>query len=188
MKKSLKHAIVMLNSFQYPCVFTKKKSSAFTLVEIMVVMVLMGVLLAITVPHFRGMTHTRNLVDAAKMVESELIRSFSLARSEGTSVGLILETVGGTQLFRCEYDGTSGCDSTTKTPLLIDDAILGDAFSIEVDEEKEIFFRAPHGDIIDNASFSGDPNIATIKITHTKSNDIRTLTLYQLSGLIEIGK
>lgn len=166
----------------------QKRNKAFTLVEVLFVLVLLGIITALSAPHFRGFLAKQQLINGVTFVEGTLQDSFSRARSEQMVFGLRIEP-GMVHEVSCPYEiiaGTPACGTPRLEKLLLwDGKPVLETLNLTVDRPGEILFAPPHGDILPNVGFLGDPLEQAFVFTN-KLGEARTLSVYQLSGLINV--
>ena len=168
------------------------KSSAFSLVEMIVVLVLAALLIGMTAPHFKGFFSARELQNAVTFIENSIEEAYSQARSEQQIVGLEFK-VREVEKFTCDFavaPGTqiiTGCIAGTRVTenLLWEGRDIGESLKVTLNSPFTLYLTPPHGDIIDpDSSFIGGEK--SLEITHNKSLDLETIKIHKLSGLVEI--
>jgi len=78
----------------------QKQVKGFTLIEVIVVMVVIGILAGIAIPSFRGFTRSSQVTSAA----NDLVSALNLARSEAVSRAIPVTV--------CKSDDQATCDNT----------------------------------------------------------------------------
>lgn len=72
----------------------RSKSTAFTLIEIVVVLVLMGILFSFAVPNFRSGQQHQKLIESVEDLELSFYESFSRARNTNQNSRLVISSIG----------------------------------------------------------------------------------------------
>lgn len=148
------------------------KKNAFTLVELVITLAIMGILGALVVPSFFEYQRAKNLDISAQLIETSLSQGFSSSRATPRIFGVqALKGSSEIETFECDYP-----DCTQKE---------GKSFSITTDvaiqDDFEVLFLPPHGDISPD-SFEGAS--LDIEVKNGK-NESRILRIYKSSGLTE---
>jgi prepilin-type N-terminal cleavage/methylation domain-containing protein len=88
----------------------RKSSSGFTLIEMLVVFIIIGVIAAIAAPNFLGLLNRNRINDAAQQVESALKEAQRQALRQGKSCTVAIDRTNKT----ISNSGTSKCLLTTR--------------------------------------------------------------------------
>lgn len=158
-----------------------KKFAAFSLIELLIVISIIGLLLGIVTPTFRGYQAQKRLLFSQDLLETELQKSFSLARSEPRIFGVTGSANADMYTaFSCEYIKNEKCTSTSTG---YQEEFLSFEPGIKNMNNFFVQFIPPHGDIDSAQSTFPDSDIITLQ---TKNEEKKAqLKINQKSGLIE---
>ncbi len=160
------------------------KTPGFTLVEIIISVIIIGILAVVSLSTFSHFREKSNLDLSAQILESTLQKSFSQARSNPAIFG-VLGTENGNKVytFRCEEANCADRDPLNILPI----TKLEGGVQIKTSEYFDIRFLPPHGDIefFDEAGEKLAGEELTLEIT-TKNNETKSLKIHKQSGFIEI--
>jgi len=174
--------------------FFAKKYLGYTLIELIIVMVLIGIITAISVPSYRAFKVSSQLNYAAEKIITEwqslisCARSTSILGSDGKNTGIQLILNEGdnfiTKKIANNPDANEYCSDTKSDGEKIS---LGEEIKISAIESSdsspsllEIKFLPPYGHL--------DPGTGEIKITLELGSKTRILTGFLKSGLITAGQ
>lgn len=133
------------------------KKRAFTLMELVIVMALIGILASVTVPSVNDFKKTYQFTNSVEILRDSLSQGFSESRSK--SEDIVLEG---------EKDATE-FSYKNETIMLFGETKLETSFEIE--------FQSPFGDIDESSS-------ENIRISNGRK--IADFSIYKSSGLVEI--
>ncbi len=96
----------------------KNREAGFSIIELMVVVVIMGIVLAASIPALRQHTETVNLTKGSREVESSLKLARARAVSTNNSVVVVFDTDASTYLLfeDADDDGTQDAGETSSGP------------------------------------------------------------------------
>lgn len=171
------------------------KNSGFTLAEMLVVMVIIGILATLLSPSFLDFFRTQKLRESELLMESTLLEGFNLARSSGRYALVHYDANTSDHKINLYLCADPHCnqsfdhDNDTTTPDVTRDLKSEQKFIDEVTinngSDFEIVFAAPHGDIMDAGDLPSGTDDLSIKVTHTGNNKEKFVKIYKYSGLIE---
>ena len=158
-----------------------KKFAAFSLIELLIVISIIGLLLGIVTPTFRGYQAQKRLLFSQDLLETEIQKAFSLARSEPRIFGVMGSDNANTYTaFSCEYAENATCASGTNG---YQEEFLSFEPGIENLNNFFIQFIPPHGDI--DSARSTLPQYDIITLQSEEGDKKAQLKINQKSGLIE---
>jgi len=94
----------------------------FTLIELMMVVVVVGVIMALAVPSLRGAVQGSRVKSAASTLYAAFVEAQGLAKSKGHSVCLVLDKTNRKWSMQEDTNLDLTCDSTIKSQVLDDNA------------------------------------------------------------------
>lgn len=145
---------------------------AFTLIEIMITFVILGIMSSLVAPSFFAYQRQKDLDLSIQLIETTLEKSFSSSRSVPRIFGVsALQKASELEIFECEYP--TCLQKKTSTLSLLPNIMITETFAIR--------FFPPHGDI-DTLAFPD--NTLDIRIQNHK-RESRGLRIHKASGLIE---
>lgn len=158
-----------------------KKWSAFSLIELIVTLSVIAILAAIVVPTFGGYQQQKRLLFARDILETELQKAFSSARSEPRVFGVSGIANSNTYtVFSCDFVSNEKCEigSSNYTSEHI-------PFERGIQNMNNFFvqFIPPHGDIDEMHTVLDDENRITLRTENAEKTT--QLKVNQKSGLIE---
>ncbi len=148
----------------------KWRNSGFTLVELTIVMVVLGILASVAVPSFMRALNASRLSYSVQLAETALGKAFSQARSEAKDFTVqgwegsrsMMISSGNSQSDPCTSE-TNGCQFLDR--------------GVKWKENFTVTFSAPYGDIIKQEG--------NTELTIIGSDKQQKITIHQESGLIE---
>ena len=183
-------------------------NSAFTLVEILIVLVIMGILASISIPNFISYQQNIKLTDSANLLDADLYEAFSNARSEPLVYVIEGSSSDGYNqsynIYSCKPN-INPCVPIKEKKKLRPGIIISkiefekDGNGTEFDNF-QIRFWAPHGDItwhddIDNVNYNknnseySELDKEVLKITLqviSNTEKFKRIKIYKNSGFIEV--
>ena len=155
------------------------KKAGFTMLELIVVFVIIGILATIGVPNYKKFQSNQALKESVQQIETELGKAFSSARSHPEHFGLKLVEGSDTQIELFKIALTGGAVDSAEEPISAFD--FGKGIRIQ-NEEFKIIFERPYGDIREGSSESiilNSPTGKQIKISINRKSGLVTHETYE---------
>ncbi len=159
------------------------KTPAFTLIELIITIALVGILSMISLSTFAHFTQRSNLEHSDQLLESTLQSHFSSARSKPEIFGILGHKDDNfVYEFSCEKVDCSDRSVIANLPKVN----LEKGIKIKNPDYFDIRFYPPHGDVkfFDNAGDEIADEVLTLEIEN-KNGQNKTVTIYRKSGFID---
>lgn len=144
-----------------------KTNTGFTLVELLIVIVLIGIVTTLSIPAMTGFVRNLQLKNNVALVEAQLLEAYSRARNRGETVGLTAEKSADFFVMTFEDEDKNPIDQVYS---LEGNTIFSEAWSLQ--------YTPPFGDIVAEDS-------AEVLAIDIESEQKVRIKVWPLSGLVE---
>ena len=170
--------------------YMKKGYPGFTLIELIVVMVLIGIMFSLVGPSFLNYSRSQDLTQSHQEFQTFLSEAFSESRSGGKLVAVTANSRS-SEVVRAEYDYSiccpsgicefgNDCDPLPDTQNIY--TLEGGVKMVQPESGLGLFFVPPHGDISWNGAVEEDR--LDVLLADEYENE-KSFSIYRRSGLID---
>lgn len=167
----------------------KNKKPGFTLIELLIVLVLIGGLVGLAAPTFRGYQHRQAVQNTLNDLAADLTMAYSEARSKSRMIRVLMVPgidgkVLSYQVDSCEPGGALVCDLDQRDTILLPPGVM----IIYGTGDLDIRFQPPYGEVeilLDGSTWGDAVNESYLDLQVKNHLSERILRLHAVSGLIE---